>query len=69
MECHFCKGEMVKGSAPFSIDRKGYHLHWESVPAWVRNQCGEPYFESATVDAIQEAAKTLDQKSAELVAQ
>ena len=68
MECLYCKGQMEKGTAPLSIDRKGYHLHWEAVPAWVCTQCGEPYFESETVDSIQEALKSLDQKSARLVA-
>lgn len=66
MECLYCKGKMEKGTAPFSIDRKGYHLHWEAVPAWVCTQCGEPYFESETVDSIQEALKSLDQRTAEL---
>jgi YgiT-type zinc finger domain-containing protein len=35
----------VKGTAPFAIDRGGYHLHWDAVPAWVCTQCGEPLFE------------------------
>ena len=24
MECIYCKGRMVRGTAPFSLDRKGY---------------------------------------------
>jgi hypothetical protein len=31
------------------VDRNGYHVHWDAVPAWVREQCSEPYFESAEV--------------------
>jgi YgiT-type zinc finger domain-containing protein len=30
-----CKGKMIKGVAPFHIDRKGYHLTVDTVPAWV----------------------------------
>lgn len=26
---------MVRATAPFSIDRKGYHIVWEAIPAWV----------------------------------
>ena len=46
MECLSCKGRLLKSSAPFSIDRGGYHLHWDAVPAWVCSQCGEPLFEA-----------------------
>ncbi len=37
---------MKKGFAPFSADRKGYHISWDSIPTWVCTQCGEPYFEA-----------------------
>lgn len=46
MECIHCKGRMVRGVAPFSTDRKGYHVAWDAVPAWICHQCGEPYFEA-----------------------
>jgi hypothetical protein len=60
MDCLHCKGEMVKGKAPFSVDRNGYHIAWESVPAWVCSQCGEPYFEAAEIGHIQSALKQID---------
>jgi YgiT-type zinc finger domain-containing protein len=59
MKCLHCKGRLVKGTAPFSIDRSGYHLHWDAVPAWVCTQCGEPLFGGGEVDVIQEAIKAL----------
>ena len=46
MECLYCKGTMIKSTAPFSADRNGYHISWDSVPAWVCTQCGEPLFEA-----------------------
>ncbi len=51
---------MVKGAAPFSVDRKGYHISWESIPAWVCTQCGEALFEENAVIHIQKALQQID---------
>jgi YgiT-type zinc finger domain-containing protein len=66
MKCIHCKGQMRRGTAPFSIDRKGYHVVWDAIPAWVCGQCGEPYFEAREVDLIQKALTILDRESAAL---
>ena len=60
MKCMHCQGEMERATAPFQIDRKGYHLTFEAVPAWVCSQCGEPYFEEREVTHIQEAIAAMD---------
>jgi len=60
MECMYCKGTMVRGTAPFHIDRKGYHLLFDTVPAYVCQQCGEVYFDEPEVDSIQEAIRAVD---------
>jgi YgiT-type zinc finger domain-containing protein len=57
---------MKKGSAPFHIDRRGYHLLLDSIPAWVCQQCGETYFEEREVDSIQELIKTVEEKTHDL---
>ena len=67
MECIHCKGQMKRGTAPFSLDRNGYHVSWDAVPAWVCTQCGEPFFEAREVDLIQNALRDLDRESAALV--
>jgi YgiT-type zinc finger domain-containing protein len=59
---------MERKTAPFQIDRKGYQLTLESVPAWVCTQCGEVYFEETEVDAIQEVMIELDQRTEKLAA-
>lgn len=64
MKCMHCQGEMKTGDAPLHIDCKGCHVTLEKVPAWVCMQCGEPYFEEAEVNAIQELAQTIQQYSA-----
>lgn len=66
MNCMYCQGEMHRGSAPFHVDRKGYHLLLDSVPAWVCSQCGEAYFEEPEVDSIQEAIQALDTQATKL---
>ena len=68
MKCIHCKGEMERKAAPFQIDRKGYHLLFDAVPAWVCTQCGEAYFEETEVDAIQEVLKKLDEETEQLAA-
>jgi YgiT-type zinc finger domain-containing protein len=59
---------MIRGSAPFQVDRKGYHLILDHVPAWVCQQCGEAYFEPNEVDGIQDAIRALDQRTVQLAA-
>lgn len=66
MQCIYCKGRMEKATAPFSIDRKGYHVSWDAIPAWVCSQCGEAYFESREVDLIQKAVSALERETAPL---
>ena len=66
MKCIHCQGEMKWGTAPFHIDHKGCHLVLDAVPAWVCEQCGEPFFEEHEVDAIQDLVRSLGQKLAAL---
>jgi len=66
MQCSHCKGRL--GTAPFSIDRGGYHVHWDAIPVWVCTQCGEPLFEDREVDLIQQALVALDRESQKLLA-
>ena len=68
MKCIYCQGEMERGTAPFYVDRKGYHLVLDAVPAWVCTQCGEVYFEEAEVNAIQEVMRLLDERTEQLEA-
>ena len=60
MECLYCKGKLVRKSVSYTATRKGYHLIIDDVPAWVCEQCGEPLFEDATVDAIQDMLRDIE---------
>ena len=57
---------MVKGNAPFTADRNGYHISWESISAWVCSQCGEVLFEENEVNHIQKALQQIDHETIEL---
>ena len=57
---------MIKAHAPFSADREGYHISWESVPAWVCTQCGEALFEENEVNHIQKALQQIDYETTAL---
>ena len=61
MKCIHCQGEMERKIAPFHVDRKGYHLTLESVPAWVCSQCGEVYFDEREVEKVQEVIRAVEQ--------
>jgi YgiT-type zinc finger domain-containing protein len=54
---------MRKAKAPFHVDRRGYHLSLDAVPAWVCGQCGEPYFEEREVRTIQRLLACLDEQA------
>ena len=66
MNCVHCHGEMKRASAPFHIDRNGYHLMFDAVPAWTCVQCGEAYFEEHEVSAMQRAIRGLDREVRQL---
>ena len=63
MDCLHCKSKMKRGNAPFSVDRNGYHISWESIPAWVCPQCGETFFEENEVQKIQKALDKIDHET------
>ena len=67
MKCLYCQGTMERGTVPFHIDRKGYHLILDTIPAWVCAQCGEAYFEEAAVEAIQQVICAVDKHTEGLV--
>jgi YgiT-type zinc finger domain-containing protein len=67
-ECMHCRGDLKRGTAPFSVDRDRYHVVWNALPAWICTQCGEPYFEPAVVMAIEESLRNVDRATADIAA-
>lgn len=69
MECLCCKAQIRRGTAPFFVDRNGYRVSWDNIPAWVCDQWGEFFFEAPEVDLIQETRVSLERETATLVSQ
>ena len=59
MRCLRCQGPVSRGTAPVRVERNGYRLAWEDVPAWVCSRCELAYFEPAEVETIQRALKAM----------
>lgn len=59
MRCLRCQGPVHRGTAPVKVDRDGYKLAWEQVPAWVCNRCGMSYFEAKEVETVRKAVRAL----------
>jgi YgiT-type zinc finger domain-containing protein len=59
MRCLRCQGPVQRGTAPVHLDRDGYRLAWESVPAWVCTRCELSYFEPREVETVRRAVKAM----------
>ena len=60
MECLHCRGTLKVGQASYAVNRKGYHLIIDDVPAFICEQCGEPLFTEEAVRLVQQMIRTLD---------
>ena len=67
MKCMHCQGTMKRGIVPFHIDRKGYHLTLDEIPAWVCVQCGESYFEENEVNSVQKIIQSIEDQTRQIV--
>lgn len=59
MRCLRCQGPVEKGTAPVHVERAGYRLAWEQVPAWVCTRCELAYFEPHEVETVRRALNGL----------
>src|SRR4051794_29132529 len=55
LRCIRCDGRVERGAAPVHIERPGYRVAWEALPAWVCSRCEAPYFEEREVTLIRQA--------------
>ena len=59
MRCLRCQGPVERGSAPVHVERNGYKMAWEKVPAWVCVRCELAYFEPNEVETIRNAVHAM----------
>lgn len=66
MQCVQCHGQLTVGRTNYTVNRNGYHLIIDDVPAFVCEQCGEPLFAEEAVRLVQQMVRALDARRAEL---
>ncbi|HEX4964572.1 MAG TPA: YgiT-type zinc finger protein [Thermoanaerobaculia bacterium] len=59
MRCLRCQGAVERGTAPVRVERDGYRLAWEQVPAWICKRCDLAYFEPHEVETIRRALREM----------
>ena len=64
MKCLYCHAELVQKNVSHTINRSGYHLIIDDVPAWVCEQCGEMMFDEPVVEAMQKMVEQMDAQRA-----
>jgi YgiT-type zinc finger domain-containing protein len=57
---------MEPRAVAYTVDRKGYHLYVEDIPAYVCSQCGERFFDEKEVISIQEMIQVFESKLEEV---
>ena len=63
MECIHCHGTLERGRTSYMVNRKGYYLIIDHVPARICKQCGEALFDEETVEAIQAMLREVDRQA------
>jgi YgiT-type zinc finger domain-containing protein len=59
MRCLRCQGAVERGTTPVRIERDGFKMTWQQVPAWVCQRCELAYFEPCEVENIRLAVCAL----------
>ena len=62
MKCMHCAGRLEKAFSSYTVDRNGYHLFIEKIPAYVCERCGERSFDESEVVAIQSMLTAFEEK-------
>lgn len=59
MKCLYCQAPVERGTTEVRLNRKGYQVSWQSVPAWVCTRCDQPYFEPGEVEQVRRAVTSM----------
>ncbi|MCC6169931.1 MAG: YgiT-type zinc finger protein [Caldilineaceae bacterium] len=66
MNCPHCQGRLKAGATAYSVNRNGYHLIIDQVPAFICEQCHEPLFTEEALRLVQEMIRSLDEQRRQL---
>jgi len=66
MNCPHCQGPLRPGKTSYGINRDGYHLIIDDVPALICEQCHKRLFTEDAVRLVQQMIRGLDAQRQEL---
>lgn len=55
MKCLYCQAPVERSSTRVNVNRNGYNLAWENLPAWVCTRCDQAYFEPCDGETVRRA--------------
>jgi YgiT-type zinc finger domain-containing protein len=59
MKCLYCQAPVERGTTQVRVSRNGYHLSWQTLPAWVCTRCHQSYFEPREVEMVRQAVSSM----------
>lgn len=65
MKCMYCQAVLKQGKITHTINRYGYHLVIDNLPAYICPQCGESLLDEKAVGIIQKTILELDKNLSE----
>lgn len=55
MKCLYCQAPVERTTTRVHVNRNGYNLSWQNLPAWVCTRCDQAYFEPREVEMVRQA--------------
>ncbi|HWM89617.1 MAG TPA: hypothetical protein VN493_02500 [Thermoanaerobaculia bacterium] len=59
MKCLYCQAPVERTTTQVRVNRNGYNLSWQSIPAWVCTRCDQAYFEPREVQLVKQALTSM----------
>lgn len=59
MKCLYCQAPVERTTTPVHVNRNGYNLSWQNLPAWVCTRCDQAYFEPREVEMVRQAVSSM----------
>ncbi|HET9227659.1 MAG TPA: YgiT-type zinc finger protein [Thermoanaerobaculia bacterium] len=59
MKCLYCQAPVERTTTEYHVNRNGYNLSWQNLPAWVCTRCDQAYFEPREVQMVRQAVSSM----------
>lgn len=66
MECPHCHGTLKAGKTSYTVNRDGYYLVIDELPALICERCRKPLYSEEAVLVVRQMVRTLDARHKEL---